>query len=209
MAAFDVFLSYSSTDAQWVQQLKDALVSLGLRVWHDADQIRPGDLFAQALEEGIASSNCVALVISPASLHSGWVKEEYYRALSLAQGQQLRLIPVMLRNAELPGFLRSRQWVDFRDDAMFALNLQRLYWGITGERTRDVDLRTPVPPAARRWMPILAAGLLTLLTGLSFRIWYQEARLRTSEYLVVFIGWLLLIGTTGWLWRAFRKRRTI
>ncbi len=110
---FDVFISYSSADNTWVQNLRTALTVKGIRVWLDKDQIRPGDLFVDALETGISSARCVALVVSPNSTHSGWVKEEYHRALVLHE--QVRLIPILLRDAELPGFLTSRKWIDFRD----------------------------------------------------------------------------------------------
>src|SRR5262245_34025009 len=118
---FDVFLSHNSADKAWVAKLKTALVQKGLKVWLDRDEIRPGDLFAKALEDGISSSDSVALVVSPAAMASSWVEEEYYRALSIANshGRPLRLIPVLLRTASLPGFLSGRHWVDFRDASKF------------------------------------------------------------------------------------------
>ena len=69
----DVFLSYSSADAQWVCTLKDTLQSRGIRVWMDQNEIRPGDLFAEALNQGIESCSCVLLVISPDAIRSQWV----------------------------------------------------------------------------------------------------------------------------------------
>jgi hypothetical protein len=80
---FDVFLSHNSKDKPWVIDLKNELQSHGIRVWLDKDEIRPGDLFAEALEKGIKESKVVALVISPDAMNSGWVKAEYYRALSV------------------------------------------------------------------------------------------------------------------------------
>jgi tetratricopeptide (TPR) repeat protein len=133
--SFDVFLSYSSTDEAWVRRLAADLARYGVSVWLDRDAIRPGDLFAKALEQGLAQSRAVALVVSPASMASGWVEQEYYRALSLAQRKDdaLQLIPVVLHTAELPGFLRDRRWVDFRDPAEYAARVAELVWGVTGE----------------------------------------------------------------------------
>lgn len=129
---FDVFLSYSSGDAAWVVQLKSALSNKGLRVWLDKEQIRPGDLFIGALEKGIESSECVVIVVSPGALRSHWVEEEYNRALTVANSRErrLRLIPVLLQETELPGFLGSRQWVDFREPGSFDRGIERLVWGI-------------------------------------------------------------------------------
>jgi hypothetical protein len=151
VSKFDVFLSHNSIDNPGVIKLKDDLARYGVKVWLDKDEIRPGDLFAKALEEGLDDSRTVALIISPEAMASGWVKEEYYRALSLCnnKGQALVLIPVILRNAEVPGFAQSRNWVDFRDEAQYAQNVWKLVWGVTGIKPPVVlDLTGPVilPP---------------------------------------------------------------
>lgn len=134
MPTFDVFLSHNSVDKPWVIQLKDSLSKYSLSVWLDKDEIRPGDLFAKALEDGLQNSRAVALIVSPESMSSGWVMAEYYRALSLSQRKQigLQLIPVILRGAVLPGFLEDRNPVSFQDESAYALNVSRLVWGIRG-----------------------------------------------------------------------------
>jgi hypothetical protein len=146
MPQFDVFLSHTSVDKPWVIQLKDDLFRYGVSVWLDKDEIRPGDLFAKALEEGLANSRAMALIVSPEAMASGWVEAEYYRALSLAQNKQspLQLIPVILRDAKLPGFLKDRTWVDFRDRDAYAQNVWMLVWGISGKKpTQVIDLTSP------------------------------------------------------------------
>jgi hypothetical protein len=67
----------------------------------------------------------------------------YSRALSLAKEKDppLQLIPVILREAELPGFLANRNWVDFRDESAFDENLEKLIWGITGKKPSDSSSR--------------------------------------------------------------------
>src|SRR5687768_11044409 len=104
---FDVFLSHHSGDKPWVVALKAALVERGVSVWLDQDEIRPGDTFVKALEEGIQASRTVAVIVSPESLRSAWVEEEYNRALVLRNSSRpdLRIIPCLLRKATLPGFL--------------------------------------------------------------------------------------------------------
>ncbi len=141
---FDVFLSHNSIDKPWVSRLKDALQARGLRVWLDRDEIRPGDLFVGALETGLEESKAVALIISPESVASAWVKEEYSRAMSLANDkkQPLQLIPVILREAKLPGFLASRSWIDFSDESAFDNNLEQLIWGITNKKPDNSISRT-------------------------------------------------------------------
>jgi tetratricopeptide (TPR) repeat protein len=157
MHRYDVFVSHSSKDKPWVHRLVADLTRYRVSVWLDENEIRPGDLFVDALEHGLEQSRTVAFVISPASLASGWVKEEYNRAVTLAQGKdhRLQLIPVLLHTAGLPGFLESRSGVDFCDDGQYAENVWRLAWGITGEkpaRVLDLDANA-MPPLPSEHIP--------------------------------------------------------
>ena len=106
---FDIFLSYKSLDSAWVENLRLGLQQRGIKVWLDKHQIRPGDLFVRALEHGLDSSRCVGMVVTPESLSSGWVEEEYSRAVALSATKRLKLIPILLRDAESPGFLAGRR----------------------------------------------------------------------------------------------------
>ena len=133
----DVFISYSSVDREWVVRLKRDLERYGLTVWLDRDEIRPGDLVAQRIEQGLELSRSVVIVISPESLKSGWVKEEYYRALNLHQ-KSLQIIPVLLKGAEVPGFLSTRNWIDFRNEDEYSEKLWYLVWGITGTKPQKI-----------------------------------------------------------------------
>ncbi len=69
---YDVFLSYKSEDHAWVENLKISLQKRGVVVWLDKDAIRPGDLFAQALEDGIKDSGAIAIIVTPRSMKSRW-----------------------------------------------------------------------------------------------------------------------------------------
>jgi hypothetical protein len=132
---FDIFLSYKSEDREWVQKLRSALRERGVRVWVDRHEIRPGDLFAEALESGLESSRTMGLVVTEGSFQSGWVREEYYRALSLTKAHHLHLIPILVEDTEPPGFLGSRQYVDFRSESHFENAVDSLVWpGITARR---------------------------------------------------------------------------
>lgn len=160
---FDIFLSYKSEDADWVARLKRALEFRGMLVWQDKDQIRPGDLFAEALENGLEASRAVALVVTPESVASGWVREEYYRALSLTKERSLQLIPILLRNADMPGFLSGRHYVDFTDEDQFDIKVDRLIWpGITGKQVRLIHFGYPAAP---QWERLYRCGSRL---GLSF-----------------------------------------
>jgi hypothetical protein len=132
---FDVFISYKSQDEHSARAIRDALQRRGVSVWLDSDQIRPGDRFVAALESGIETSGVLALLATPASVTSGWVQDEYHRALALANAGELRLIPILLEDTPLPGFLSSRQHIDLRNFSRLEQEVDRLVWpGVTGKR---------------------------------------------------------------------------
>ncbi len=138
---FDAFLSYNAKDLQWADKLKGALEDRGLKIWIDHSEIRPGDMIVEALEKGLEKCRCMVLLVSPHSIKSGWVQEEYSRALALtkAPNKKLRLIPAILRNTKLPGFLGNRLYVDFRDITNFDEMVDKLVWGISGREPTLIE----------------------------------------------------------------------
>lgn len=155
---YDVFVSYHSGDGEWVTALVADLKSRGVTVWLDRDQIRPGDLFIRNLEGALAKVRCVVVVVSPGSLRSAWVQEEFHRTLTLINtgvGER-RLIPILIDDAEPPGFLANRSWVDFRDSAKRAENLDQLIFGITGRREGNAGVDS-LSDYLRRDAPMTAA----------------------------------------------------
>lgn len=136
-AQFDVFLSYNELDKAWVSQLKDDLWRYGVTVWLDRDEIRPGDLSGKAREQALDDCRAVALIISCQALDSGWIEEEYYRSLAPTK-RSVQTIPVILGEAELPGFLQSRNAVDFYSESSYARSVWELVWGITGKKPDQI-----------------------------------------------------------------------
>jgi tetratricopeptide (TPR) repeat protein len=154
---FDVFVSHSSEDKPWVLRLVTDLARYGVSVWLDENEIRPGTHIVDALERGIDASGAMVLVVSPEAMTSGWVKEEYSRAMALAQrkGRELPIIAAVLHTAEQPGFLENRRHVDFRDDRPYDDNVWRLVWGIKGEKPPQVLGLAPnaLPPLPSEHVP--------------------------------------------------------
>ena len=160
---FDALLSYGPTDGDWAIRLKAALEERGLNIWLDREQIRPGTIIAD-LEAGLEMCKSCVLVVSPDAIRSQWVSDEYHRAVTLAKQKDrpLQVVPVILGKAELPGFLSTRNWVEFLDDTTFDANLERLIWGITGTK-RDARFHPSVldpRPKRQRWpIRIFSSGL--------------------------------------------------
>jgi len=137
----DAFVSYGPADRDWAVRLKTALEERGLRIWLDREQMQSDDATIADLDTGLERCKSCVLVVSPDAIRSQWVSDEYHRAVALAKQKDrpLQLIPVILGKAEVPGFLSTRNWVEFLDDTTFDANLERLIWGITGTKRRHAD----------------------------------------------------------------------
>jgi hypothetical protein len=135
---FDVFLSYHHSDAAWAIYLKQSLESRGVTVWLDKHEIKPGDRFSAALEDGIAESRSVAVIISPASMKSQWVRDEYELALTLSNSKPgYRVIGCLLKDVRVRGFLANRQHVDFRDPSTFEQKVDELCTSLVPSRPQN------------------------------------------------------------------------
>ena len=136
-----VFISHSSVDKKWAVLIKKELEGRGISAWIDQDEIRPGALIAEALGKAIESSACVIVIVSQESMKSRWVREEYHQSLNSVH----HVIPVILDDADLPGFLRSRLCVDFRDASRFAEEFEKLVWGITNQKPNHENRKNHWP----------------------------------------------------------------
>lgn len=110
-----VFLSHSSDDQTFVEKLAFDLEQHGCRVWFSRWAIKGAD-FVKKIEEGLQESDHFAIVISPSSVISPWVKQERNIAVVLAtEGKTLQLLVLILQDAEMPAFLRVYDPIDFRN----------------------------------------------------------------------------------------------
>ncbi|MDT7842566.1 tetratricopeptide repeat protein [Streptomyces justiciae] len=110
-------MSYAHKDGAWAKTLAENLHRLGLDVWLDQWEMAGGQLVASQLQEGLANADAVVAVVSPYWIESGWCGEEFAAAMTGAVEQGKRLIPVVVGEADLPPFLASRLYIDFRETA--------------------------------------------------------------------------------------------
>ena len=124
------------------------------------------------LEQGIREATAAAIVLSRVSVRKPWVQEEYGALLNRAVDGHLRLIPVLLEDVELPPFLASRDWVDFRRPQDFEASLAELVRGI-----RDVR---PAPTGGLV-VPSDAAFRIEGARSATLRVSAKAAELITAE----------------------------
>ena len=123
--------------------MRDSLELRGLSVWVDFARLKPGDVFVEEIERAIERSRNVVLLCSPTAINSNWVRQEYYRIIQLSMTAKVRIIPVLLETAELPGFLQTRQYVDWRGTTPLSTDISQIAWAVTGKapRARRLSVR--------------------------------------------------------------------
>ena len=104
-----VFLSHSSQDKPFVRMLADELETGGeIKVWLDEREIGYGENIVLKIEEGL-DANVVLLILSPDSVDSKWVKEEWTDAYwEQVNSQHTRFAGVLYRDCRSPGSWPTR-----------------------------------------------------------------------------------------------------
>jgi hypothetical protein len=132
---FDVFLCHNSEDKPAVREIAQQLVKEGIKPWLDEHEIRPGTSWQTALEQQIESIKSAAVFVGDRGV-GPWQRPEIQAFLNQFVKRECAVIPVVLDSVEvtpkLPLMLENLQWVDFRVTDSYPL--QRLIWGITGEK---------------------------------------------------------------------------
>jgi len=123
----NVFISYNHKDKPFVQRLYRDLSALGAQVWMDEVKLEIGDSLFDRIEEGLDETHFLVVVLSPDSVSSSWVREELKQALirQLA-AKDVKVLPVLVRDCVVPGFLREKVYADFRIDSEYENSLEKL-----------------------------------------------------------------------------------
>lgn len=130
-----VYISYSHDDRGFVENLAEDLIRRRILVWWDEWEIGVGDSLIAKIESGISSSSYLAIVLSPNSVSSQWVREELNAGL-IRQLRERRVfvLPILIEDCEIPVFLQDKRYADFRED--YTSGLVDLLTGIDPPDTR-------------------------------------------------------------------------
>lgn len=112
---YDAFISYSHRDEAWVlKTLLPQLESGGVRVAIDVRDFIPGMQSTVNMERIAAESRYLIMVISPAWVASEWSSFEslIFKSTDPARLRQ-RLIPVLIKESNLPEVISGLTFIDF------------------------------------------------------------------------------------------------
>ncbi len=178
-----VFISHSSKDRDFVIRLASDLEGAGHSVWYAEWEIKVGDSIVQKINQGLAESGYLLIVLSPNSATSRWVQQELNTALiKQLNHRDVTVLPVLWRDCRIPLLLQDIKYADFRED--YSTGLQELLDVLE----REPSVQRPDSPGRRRprrsvrdilrdniWQGIGAiVGILALLVTLWAVFWPHD-----------------------------------
>jgi len=115
---YHVFVSYRSTDRAWAMSLVERLDGAGLRVFIDQRELEFGEQLGGQLEVALKRSRSAVVLVSKGWLESPWCQAEGQVLTKRAvEDKSFKLVPLRLDESEMPPFLDTRLWVDFKGTA--------------------------------------------------------------------------------------------
>lgn len=110
-----VFLSHSSRDKPFIEDVIPYLTNKGLPVWYDKINIDYGETIVTAIQQGISSSGAVVFFITPHFLKSSWCEKEMEGFLTrFGTGHKILLLTVVdhsVTHDALPLFLQMKKYL--------------------------------------------------------------------------------------------------
>lgn len=104
-----LFVSYSRTDEVFARRIATSLSQMGADIWIDLRDIPAGMKWSSAIQQGLDICDAMILIVSPSSMGSPNVEDEWqdYR------DRGKTIIPVLIQPTELHYQLRRLQYINF------------------------------------------------------------------------------------------------
>jgi len=107
-----IFMSYARTDANFALVFAENLKSMGVDLWIDRLNIPAGARWDYEIEQALRSSEKLIVILSPYSVNSNNVMDE----VSFALDEKKIIIPVLIKDCNVPYRLKRLQYIDFTID---------------------------------------------------------------------------------------------
>jgi hypothetical protein len=144
---YDVFVSYSQADEQWVQdELWPKLERAGLKIG-DNREFELGAPRIVNIERAIESSRKVLLVLTPDWITSEWANFESLLIQTDDLSSRIhRTLPLLLKPCELPKRLSMLTYADFTQPAARDTELKRLLRALGARARIFISYKRDVKP---------------------------------------------------------------
>lgn len=164
-----IFISYSRKDEIFARKLAAELERYGADVWVDVSDIPPGHKWSSAIQEGLDSSDTMLVIISPDSMASENVTDEWQYFLD----RKRLVVPVLGRPSSIPHYQLNRlQYIDFHAQP-FEQAFRQLHGALRAQGTALLPLSEEdtgpefLPPGRRisrvYWVVAALAAILVVV----------------------------------------------
>lgn len=123
---FDGFISYFTGDQDFARKIAGDLKNRDLHIWQDEGEIDIGDSISDKIQEALKNCFTFIIILSPEALDRPWVKEELRAAYNLRLAEDLKILPVIYKDCELPVFLSDYRFADFREEKNYTEQMEIL-----------------------------------------------------------------------------------
>ncbi|NET49135.1 MAG: TIR domain-containing protein, partial [Merismopedia sp. SIO2A8] len=110
-----VFLSHAEEDARMAEKVRRSLMRAGITTWSYRADIEYGDDFEKAIARGVEQADNILFLMSSDSLKSNYCQQELTLAFKLNK-RLIIMLAQQVEDAEIPVFLRNRQYIDLTDN---------------------------------------------------------------------------------------------
>ena len=161
-----VFLSHNHADKEFVRKLARDLGNHNVKCWLDEAEMKIGDSLILKIRDGIDTVDYFAVVLSPNSVKAPWVVNELDVAMNhQINGKSIKVLPIMLKECEPPGFLVGKLYGDFKDESKYIESFKNLLnsIGVVFNKNAMSDdyfpnnLGTAIDKAASYSLPLMTA----------------------------------------------------
>lgn len=128
----EVFLSHSSRDSEFVDLIAETMRSHGIPVWYSRTNIIGAQQWHDEIGAALQRCDWFAVVLSPDSIESRWVKRELLYALQQNRFEN-KIIPILFKPCDyerLSWTLSSFQLVNFTNSFEEGCRELMRTWGL-------------------------------------------------------------------------------
>jgi len=122
-----IFFSYSRSDAEFAHKLAKDLQDQGYKIWIDQVSVEAGSRWDKEVEKALISTDILLIILSPESVSSENVMDEFAFALE----ENKKIIPVLFKECKVPLRLRRLQYIDFTKE--YSVSVKQLIKSINNE----------------------------------------------------------------------------
>ncbi|MFC4531544.1 toll/interleukin-1 receptor domain-containing protein [Sphaerisporangium dianthi] len=134
---YQLFISYAHEERKFVVALAAWLAQVAdVRIWWDEDRLPVASSVSYSLPEAMGQARGIIIVVSRASVRSGWVREECAAAIGQrAADPAFRILAVKIDDVEIPKPLETTVYINMPESGLTAETAYRLLCALHTDAT--------------------------------------------------------------------------